>query len=407
VESAPQLGGLLSTWNIGEYTWDKYYHVILLSDQHLIDTLEVLGLSGQINWGYTKTGFFTDGKLFPMSNLMEFLSFPPLSFLEKLRLGLTILYVSRLKSLEKLEEITSLEWLEKLSGRGTLHKLWEPLLRSKLREYHESTSASFIWSTIARMYAARRSGLKREMFGYVKGGYKTILEHFGTCLTDAGIKTYPELAATKVSQNHNHVIVKTNNGNSLKFDAAILTLPCSKVPELCPQLSPHEKERLGKVSYMGLICASLILRKPLAGFYYTNITDERIPFTGVIEMTALVNRDNFGGNSLVYLPRYMTKDDPFWEKNDAQIQAQFLDALQLMHSSLTKDDLLMFKIARAKEIMPVTTINYSEELLPPVNTSLGNIFLINSAQLVNRAWNANEIIGLAKQKAAELIEFLM
>jgi hypothetical protein len=47
-----------------------------------------------------------------------------------------------------------------------------------LGENYKNTSASFIWSTIQRMYAARRSGLKKEMFGYVNGGYETINKHF-------------------------------------------------------------------------------------------------------------------------------------------------------------------------------------------------------------------------------------
>jgi hypothetical protein len=50
--------------------------------------------------------------------------------------------------------------------RGShLRRIWLPLLKSKLGDNYRITSASFIWATIARMYAARRSGLKREMFG--------------------------------------------------------------------------------------------------------------------------------------------------------------------------------------------------------------------------------------------------
>ena len=31
-ESAPDLGGLASSWKLGNVEWDKFYHVILLSD---------------------------------------------------------------------------------------------------------------------------------------------------------------------------------------------------------------------------------------------------------------------------------------------------------------------------------------------------------------------------------------
>ena len=34
-EAAPQLGGLASAWELGDVTWDRHYHVTLLSDAHL------------------------------------------------------------------------------------------------------------------------------------------------------------------------------------------------------------------------------------------------------------------------------------------------------------------------------------------------------------------------------------
>ena len=32
LEAAPHLGGLASAWQIGDVTWDRHYHVILMSD---------------------------------------------------------------------------------------------------------------------------------------------------------------------------------------------------------------------------------------------------------------------------------------------------------------------------------------------------------------------------------------
>ena len=92
VEKASKPGGLVSPWKIGEYTWDQFYHVILQSDRYLIEMLEKIGLSDQINWEYTKTGFFINGQFFSMSNIMEFINFPPLNLVDKLRLGFTIFY---------------------------------------------------------------------------------------------------------------------------------------------------------------------------------------------------------------------------------------------------------------------------------------------------------------------------
>jgi len=38
------------------------------------------------------------------------------------------------------------------------------------------------------MYAARHSGMKKEMFGYVRGGYSRVLERFGEVLIENGIE---------------------------------------------------------------------------------------------------------------------------------------------------------------------------------------------------------------------------
>ena len=64
------------------------------------------------------------------------------------------------------------------------------------------------------------------------------------------------------------------------------------------------------------------MKKSLSNFYVTNITDET-PFTGIIEMSALVDKKEFGGNALVYLPKYVAPDDELFEKTDAEIEGNF------------------------------------------------------------------------------------
>ena len=72
-----------------------------------------------------------------------------------------------------------------------------------------------------------------------------------------------------------------------------------------PELADAEHGRLQGVTYQGIVCASLLLKQPLAHYYVTNITDAWVPFTAVIEMSTLHRRSlEFGGNSLVYLPQY-------------------------------------------------------------------------------------------------------
>jgi protoporphyrinogen oxidase len=169
LEAAPRVGGLTSAWRLGDVTWDRFYHVTLLSDSHLRALLSELDLEQEMRWVETKTGFFTGGKLHSMSNTWEFLAFRPLNLWQKLRLGATIFLASKRKDWRALERVPVAAWLRRWSGRGAFESIWLPLLRSKLGEAYRRTSAAFIWAHINRMYAARRTGLKREMFGYVPG----------------------------------------------------------------------------------------------------------------------------------------------------------------------------------------------------------------------------------------------
>lgn len=406
IESDSRTGGLASSSEIGKYIWDKFYHVIVPSDSNLLKLIDELGLNDRINWKNTKTGFFTDGHLYSMSNTMEFLIFPPLNILEKFRLGWTIFYASKIKAWQRLEDILVADWLKWLSGKRTLNKIWLPLLKSKLGEYYRITNASFIWAIISRMYKARKPGMKKESFGYVDGGYATILESFQKMLDKSGVKTLCKKSVAKVVNNTHGVSLQTVTGDFLNFDKAILTIPCTLAQELCPQLSSSEKSRLRNVIYEGILCAVLILKKPLSEYYITNITDEWVPFTGVIEMTALVDNKYFDGNSVVYLPRYLIQEDPFWHKSDEMVIEEFLAALESMYPAFKRTDIVFSNISRASHVLPITTLNYSTELLPPTRTSLENVFVVNSAQIANGTMNVNEIVGLANKKSAEIIDIL-
>jgi protoporphyrinogen oxidase len=406
LEAAPEAGGLAASQTIGGYHWDRFYHVILLSDQHLRALLEELGLAPLLRWRHTRTGFYTDGVLHSLSDSIEFLTFPPLSLVDKARLAGTILYASRLTDWRRLEAVDVSTWLRRLSGERTFERIWLPLLKSKLGENYKVASASFIWAIIARLYAARRSGLKREMFGYVDGGYETVLARFRERLEGAGVEIRCGRPAAAVHAGAGAAEVRLAGGERLAFDDVVLTVPCAKVAALCPQLTDAERQRLAGVVYQGIACASLLLRRPLADFYVTNITEPWVPFTAVVEMTTLVDRERFGGHSLVYLPRYLTQDDPFWTRTDEQIEAEFLGALARMYPHFRREDVVAFRVARAREVLAVSTLHYSDRLLPPLRTSLPNVFVCNSAQIANGTLNVNETVGLANAKAAELAHLL-
>lgn len=399
LEAAPKPGGLAAADEIGGYTWDRFYHVTLLSDQHLRRLLTELGLQERLRWGQTYTGFYGNGRLHSLSTSVEFLRFPLLNLPDKARLAATIVRASRIRDPQPLEAIPCLDWLTRWSGRRVTERIWLPLLRSKLGDNAEQASAAFIWAIIARMYAARRSGLKREMFGYVEGGYQAVLGRFAEWLDELGVEVRCGARAASISEAGSTARIVLADGTVREFDQVIVTVPAGRIPGLCPQLSGAERARLERVVYQGVVCPSLLLRRPLGRYYVTNLVDPGLPFTGVIEMTTLVDRSNFGGNALVYLPHYLTQSDSRWRASDDEFVAGCITALQRMYPDFRPSDVVASRVGRVREVLAVATLNYSRDALPPMRTSLPHISIVNSAQIVNGTLNVNETIALAETGA--------
>ena len=412
-EAAASVGGLASPWRFdhgrggengreNEIQWDRFYHVTLLSDTTLRDRLTRLGLEKDMRWVQTRTGFFCDGRLVSMSDTAEFLRFPPLGLIEKLRLGGTIFYASRIRNWRRLEKIAVEKWLRRWSGRGVFEKIWRPLLMAKLGAAYRKTSAAFIWAHTARMYKARRSGMKQEMFGYVPGGYAAILNAWTDDLQIRGgtIQTRRPVSRIVREDGQNGLAVTFGDGSGERFDNVITTIASPQIAEHCPGLSPAEAAAHRGIEYLGVVCASMLTRKPISPFYVTNITDTWVPLTAVIEMSTIVDPDDqLGGYHLIYLPKYLISGDEGLNESDDDYREKCLSTLEQMYDHFDRRDVVDFKVARARYVAALSTIDYSTRL-PPVVTSVPGLYALNAAHIVKGNLNVNETLELGQEKFA-------
>lgn len=396
-EAAPSLGGLASAWSLGPIVWDRHYHVTLASDRHTRWVLSELGLEDEIQWVETRTGSWFNGRLFSMSSTLDYIRFPPLSVMDKARLASTIIRGSRIEDWEKLEQIPVEEWLRSMSGDRVFEKFWLPLLESKLGDSYTETSAAFIWATIQRLYAARSSGMKREMFGYVPGGYARILERLRESLEEEGVEVHVGTRVDAVSAGP----TVTVGDHESRYDHVVVTAVPPIASRIVDGLTEEEHESLDRIKYQGIVCASVLTKEPLGGYYLTYLHDPA-PFTAVVEMSAFVDPAEFDGNTLVYLPRYCTSDDPLFDESDESIQARFLAGLQTVFPQFDPDDVLAFRISRVRHVFPIAGLGYSRSV-PGFDTTIPGVHLVSSAQIVNGTLNVNETVDLAKRASLHLL----
>ena len=288
------------------------------------------------------------------------------------------------------------------------------------------------------------------MFGYVRGGYARVLERFGEVLASKGVtiklnsrvqeieklengsfrlhlpparrrsdkKVSPAPQKTKYGMLQTAAVVapgfsggflsepeiSTNGvhdfpGSEDTFDKVILTCPSNVAAKIAPQLTPSEKAGLEQIRYQGIVCASVLMKCSLSDYYVTNITDEA-PFTGVIEMSALVDKQEFDRNALVYLPKYVAPDDELFDRSDDEIKELFLSGLEKMYPRFKRKDVLAFKVSRVRQVFPLPVLNYSRDL-PPATTSVDGMYVVNSSHIVNGTLNVNETVQLAEKFYSE------
>ena len=263
LEAAPDTGGLAGAWTVGGITWDTHYHVILPGDRRLLALLDELGLSDEIAWERSRTGFFANGRLSPLNTGLDYLRLPALGAMAKARLAFTLMMAARIRNGAPLEQVPVTDWLIRWSGREAFERLWLPLLRAKLGANHEIASASFIWATIRRLYLARSSGAKTETLGFVRGGYARVLDVLRRRLEEAGVVLVTGCPVTSVARQGHGFRLETAQGTRV-FDRVVSTLPAGVTARVCEGLSPDIVARLENVVYQGIVCASVVLDRPLA-----------------------------------------------------------------------------------------------------------------------------------------------
>ncbi len=403
MEGDSHLGGLADEWDLCSYRASQFYHVILSGDTDHLALLEELDLREKLQWVKARTGFYIDGALYSISSISEFLHFPPLGFRDKVRLLFTIASAMWDRNDDDKERLRAVDWLTKVSGRNVTEKIWLPLLRAKFGDLHHNVSAAYLIAILRRMGRARNTASKSELFGYLTGGYRAVIDSFAQRLASLGVALLPGHRVDSIERVGNEFHLLSRQGGILKADRVIVTVPPPLVPDLCRGLSEEEQSILRGIRYNGIICASLLIEKDLGNYYITNIADENVPYTGVINMSALAPSSTWGGYTLIYLPRYTSDEDPLLNCADDEIRSLFVPALEKMFRGVISGDIHCFQVARAAHVFPVITPEFRSQIPPPLTTIPG-LFLINSAQITDGTHNINEVIRNAKNMLPILTE---
>jgi protoporphyrinogen oxidase len=339
-----------------------------------------------------------------MNNTIEFLRFPLLGWIDRFRLGLTVLYAQFVRDWHTLEGISVEDWLVRWSGRRTFENIWRPMLRAKFDGGFENTPATYIWSRLVRMKSTRGGANQKEEAGYVVGGYITMLKAMASYIEAAGGKIHVNCPVQEIIIEQGQARgVRLKGGEVHSFSAVVATSQVPVFRKLIPAAGKEYHDLLSRTDYLGIVCPLLVLDRPLTGYWTLNITDESIPFTGVIETTTYIDPQDVGGHHLVYLPKYTAPGSRWQELSDEEIREIWLKHLKTMFPHFDERWIRYFLIQRARYVEPLHGLNESH-LIPAIKTPIQQLYLATTAQIYPALTNGESVTRHARQTAQLILQ---
>ena len=410
LESDSTAGGLAGTFQFSDgVKLEKFYHHWFNNDVYVPDLVKDLGMEGDVITLPTRTGMYYNGRMWKLSTPMDLLRFTALSFVDRIRLGLLVLQVRRIKDWKTIEHLSIREWLESLCGKNVYRVVWEPLISSKFSIYAEAVNAVWMWKKLV-LRGSTRNDKGGEVLAYFKGGFGRLAEALVMAIENAGGEVSIGEKVTGVRVDGRRLLALQTQKGDVSGRQFLFTPAFPIIANIFNDVAqPAWLASLRKVRYLGNMCLVLRLRQSLSDTYWLNVNDPGFPFVGVIEHTNFDLPENYKGSHIAFLSRYLAVEDPVWSYTDEQYVNFALEHLKRMFPKMERSWVVEHRVWRAEFAQPVTERNYSQ-YVPGRETPFENAFISTMAQIYPEDRGTNYAIregrGVAKEIAQNLTNYI-
>lgn len=400
-ERAPDLGGLVGSFDFDGARADRFYHVVLPTDHRVVGLADELGLGDRWRFRPTKVGFYDDGRLFSMTSPKEFLTFPLLRVHERLRLGAFVARCQLTKEHAALDDVPLDAWLRRLCGRRVVEKLWEPLLDSKFDGRYDDLPATYIWARTRRMGSTRDKG-GREVMGWLEGGYQTLIDALEARIRALGGEVRAGATVEQIAAAGGRAVGVVVDGRLRRFDHVLCTLaPPVARRVLAPELA--ERAPADHCRYLGVVCLLLRTRRSVSPYYHLNITDRRVPLTTVVETTHVVDPDRVGGH-LLYVSKYVDPRHPDHDADPEDVERRYLAHARTIFPGLRDEDVVSSVVQRARVTEPVHLVGGANRI--PEMFAVPGLSLASTAHVYPEIVSGQAVLGVTERVVPGILERL-
>jgi protoporphyrinogen oxidase len=420
-------GGLAAGFRVGgpgvasDIWLDKFYHHLFRSDKAIIALIEELGLRDELLWRRPLTVTLRGGKVHQLDSPLSVLRFQPISLAARLRLFAGIAFLRLLPSPRPLEGETATTWLRRTMGRSAYEAVWAPLLKGKFGALADEIALPWFWARVHDRTA---------QLGYVRGGFQRFYNRLaervgelgGTLRLETQVRTveragdewvvthapaagglFPPASSPAGREGSEAAAADDRRpaAQTQTFDRVVSTLPTRLTCRLVSGLPDDYRARYEWGTAYGAHCLILALDRPMTGSYWMNINDPGFPFMVFVEHTNYMPREEYGGQTLVYLGNYRPMNDPLFTLSRRQVLDDFLPHLRRINPAFQPEWVTRSWMFAAPYAQPIVTRDYREHI-PPFDTPLPGLYVANMFQVYPHDRGQNYSVALAERLVQHL-----
>lgn len=393
IESENKPGGLAISVNKKKWKWsvEKHYHHLFTNDYSILNLAKEIGQ--RLIKIRPKSSIYYEGFVHRFDSPISLLLFDDLSFLNRIRVGIVILYLKLTPTWKHLEGVTAKKFLIKWMGKRSWHILWGPLFKKKFGRYANIIPASWFWARIRK---------RTPSIIYPFGGFSRFANSLVKRIEQNNGKFRFSERVVKVKKINNKFVITTNK-NSYIFDKVICTLPEIFLAQIIKGFNNKYLNHTKKIKSLGAITLLMRLNKSFLqdGTYWLNINDMSYPFLVIIEHTNFMPKNKYDGESIVYVGNYFEKEHPFFAKSPTELINIFMPYLIKINPGFSKKWILGVDVFKVPYAQPVIPLNYSRSIIS-MKTPIRGLFLANINQVYPWDRGTNYAVELG-QTVADLV----
>lgn len=402
IEKSNDLGGLAGGFTINDSALEKYYHHLFKSDASIQALLGELGMLEELQWIPAKMGIYLQGKLYSFRGPLDLMRFAPLPFFSRIRAGLVSLYLQKIAKPESFAGITALNWCNKNFGKRVTAAIWEPLLKSKFGDKYNKIAMVWLWSRLHDRGSSRPGIFKDEELGYVKGSLQTLIDKLETTLIKQKVRIYKNAGMLDFQDGGRiHKLIWRDSQGKIQqepFSHIVATIPPRQFLEVFNAPQPYIKA-WDKIEFIGAVCMTLVLKHSIQPYYWTSVNDPKEPFVALVEHTNLVGTEQFHGDHIIYLGKYLKTSEAMFTMNEQELKALACEFLRKVNPDFTPDWIKNSYIFKAPEAQHIVTTDYQA---PQYASGIKNVFLAHFAQIYPQDRGTNNAV----KQALELFKII-